>query len=104
LVYFIRVRGPQQWLVPDNADRYRAVPADEARDILANKTGAAEDSTSVVTTPDDVGTDEPDSALDAPPGDDADTGAEEAEVEAGAGSGAPDASASTGPPGNAGER
>ena len=93
LLYFSRVRGPQQWLVPDGDNRYRAVPAGEAKDILAGKVAAPEGSTSSTTRPDDVGTDEPDSVLDAPSGD-----------EAGDRPADSDASASSGPPASAGER
>ncbi len=101
LVYFLRVRGPQLWLVPEEDGRYRAVPASEAPDILAAKTADLEGSTSTITRPDDVGTDEPDSALDAPAEDDT---SDDSDVGDGTGSGDPDASASAGPTGNAGER
>ena len=51
LIYFLRVRGPQLWLVPaEGENRYRAVPAEEAQRILA-ETGAAEVSTSGGTDP-----------------------------------------------------
>jgi prolipoprotein diacylglyceryl transferase len=100
LAYFYRVRGPQLWLVPDGENRYRAVPAAEAQEILAGQTGDAEVSTSEGTTPDDVGTDESDPAAGEPRQDDhamGDSGADP-------GPDPPDASASTGPSGTAAER
>ena len=102
LIYFLRVRGPQLWLVPaEGENRYRAVPAEEAQRILA-ETGAAEVSTSGGTEPDDVGADgDADEPTD-PEGDlikDADI--EGSDIK---GSDPPDEPASTGPPGSAAER
>jgi prolipoprotein diacylglyceryl transferase len=64
LLYFVRVKGPQLWLVPDGENRYRAVPAAEAQEILAGQagdaeveTGHAEVSTSDGSGPDDGGAD-----------------------------------------------
>jgi len=95
LIYFYRVRGPQLWLVPEGEDRYRAVPAAEAQEILAAQDGGTGVSTSAATTPDDVGADDatPDAdevtQPEGPP-----TGSAEA----------PDEPASTGPPGTTAER
>jgi prolipoprotein diacylglyceryl transferase len=57
LAYFLRVKGPQLWLVPDGEDRYKAVPAEEAQRLLANPV-ESDVSTSDGTAPDDVGTDD----------------------------------------------
>jgi prolipoprotein diacylglyceryl transferase len=96
--YFYRVRGPQLWLVPDGENRYRAVPAAEAQEILAAQSDKAELSTSAATAPDDVGTDdsapadeEPVEATDASGNDPPDTDSSDSE-------------ASTGPSGTAVER
>jgi prolipoprotein diacylglyceryl transferase len=35
LIYFLRVKGPQLWLVPDGENKYRAVPAEQARALAA---------------------------------------------------------------------
>src|SRR3989440_10891179 len=66
LAYFYRVRGPQLWLVPEGENRYRAVPATEAQEILAAQSDNAELSTSAATAPDDVGTDDSDPAAGEP--------------------------------------
>ena len=87
LFYFVRVRGPQLWLVPAGEDKYRAVPAAEAQEILAGQNGDAEVSTSGGTAPDDVGADD-----------------EDPESTEHGGADPPDAPASTGPPGTAAER
>jgi prolipoprotein diacylglyceryl transferase len=57
LLYFVRVKGPQLWLVPAGENRFKAVPADEAQRLLANPV-ESDVSTSGGTAPDDVGTDD----------------------------------------------
>ena len=93
LAYFYRVQGPQLWLVPDGENRYRAVPAAEAQEILAGQTGDTEVSTSEGIEPDDVGADDEEPAAE-----------EHAEQTGTSGTDPPDASASTGPSGTAVER
>src|SRR2546429_4618150 len=94
LAYFYRVQGPQLWLVPDGENRYRAVPAAEAQEILAGQTGKAGDSTLPGTEPDDVGADDSDPADE--PAEHSDT--EHSDTEH-SGADPPDTPAATGPPG-----